>query len=232
MVKPIEIRDERVRAFAKEQSFGMTMLTVRGELKGPAVVQAAKYGNLKVTEATDDTGADLAIKDDSFFKTNQPELKSISQFERNDDRLFFNVRLKNPARTAKKVSLKGALDLLVGGKRVNADFAKVRSLAGTELKNPDLAALGIKIKLAKVDKSVNYIMEGNLGLIDEVIVLDSAGKKMENGGHGTFSIGKGPPTHTINFAQDIPADATLRFVLLKDAKTLTVPITFTNLELP
>jgi len=232
-VRPIEVREDRVRQLVKERSFGnVSVLTVRGELKGSAVTQAAKFGNLKVTEANDDTGADLISKDDFFSKTNRPEMKSIDKYERQEDRLPFDIRLKTTARIAKKISLKGSIDLLIGGKRANADFPKLRSLAGTELKHVELAALGIKIKLVKVEKSaIEYTIDGNQGPIDEVVLLDKSGKKIESTA-GTFSVGKGPVIHQNNFAQEIGADSTLRIVLLKDAKTVTVPIAFANLELP
>jgi hypothetical protein len=231
-VRPVEIRDERVKTLEKNQFAGNNSLSVRGQLQGPAVKQASKYGNLKVSEAKDDTGADLIVKGDSFSATNQPDLKAIDDFARKEDKLDFDIRLKTTARAAKILSVKGSIDLIVGGTRVNADFPKVKALANSELKHAELTALGLKIKLAKVEKSINYTMEGNETSIEEIVLLDKSGKKIDSQGSSSFSIGKGPRTFDMSFGQAIDPDATLRITLLKGAKPLTVPFAFDKLELP
>ncbi|MBL8794464.1 MAG: hypothetical protein JNM56_11205 [Planctomycetia bacterium] len=230
--RPVEVREERTRTLEKTVFAGTNALTVKAVLQGPAVKQAAKFGNIKVSEARDDTDADLIVKGDSFNATNQPELKPISDFNRKDDQLTFDLRLQPPARAAKSVTVKGTVDLIVGGTRVNADFPKVKALANTELNHAELAALGVKLKLAKIEKSINYTMEGNEAVIEEIVLLDKAGKKIESQGRGSFRLGKGPKTFDISFGQPIDADATLRITLLKGAKQVAVPFTFDKLQLP
>jgi hypothetical protein len=230
--RPVEVRDERVKTLEKTMFGGSNALTVRGVLQGPAVKQASKYGNLKVSEAKDDTGTDLIVKGDSFSATNRPDLNPISDFARKDDKLNFDVKLKTPLRTAKSISVKGTIDLVVGGERVHADFPKVKALANSELKHAELTALGLKFKLAKVEKSISYTMEGNEALIEEILLLDKTGKKVPSQGTSSFRLGKGPKNYDIGFGQAIDADATLRITLLKGARQVAVPFAFDKLELP
>ncbi len=230
--RPLELREERVKPLEKTAFSGMSALTIRAELKGPAVKQAAKYGNLKVSDARDDGGTDLFLKDDPFFGTNYPDMKLVDDFSRKEDRLGFSIRLKTAPRTAKKLSVKGSLDLLVAGTRVNADFPKVRSLSGSELKHPELEALKVKIKITKVEKTLDYVLEGSDSLIEEIVLLDKAGKKINTAGTGSFSFGKGSKAYQLHFAQPIDATATLRVTVLKGARVVTVPFVFSNLELP
>lgn len=232
VARPVEVHDERVKTLEKTLFAGSNALTVRGVLQGPAVKQASKFGNLKVSEAKDDTGADLIVKGDSFAATNRPDLNAISDFARKDDKLNFDIKLKTPIRAAKSISVKGTIDLVVGGARVNADFPKVKALANSELKHAELTALGLKFKLAKVEKSISYTMEGNEALIEEIVLLDKAGKKIESQGTSSFSFGKGPKNYDLGFGQAIDPDATLRITLLKGAKQVAVPFAFDKLELP
>jgi hypothetical protein len=189
-----------------------------------------------VTEAADDTGATLIVADGAGFGlTNQPELKDVNEYNRNKQGIEFDVRLKNPARTAKSVSVKGTVQLIVGGQKGSVDIPGVDFNAEKELSAPELTEAGLKLGLRKaafgIGKGLSLTIEGNGGVFlglelvqgDKVIPL-------QKGGWSSFN--KGPRIYSFSPKGDAKLEGTLRVLLLKGAETLTVPFAAEKLELP
>jgi len=250
-VKATNLNENRGKQLLKEDGFfysNNSSLSISAQLQGPTAKEAVKIGNLKVSEATDDLKADLVRtgKDafDSYNDTNQPAFRTIEEFSRrgkDKDVLSFFVQLAAPARAAKKVSAKGSIDLLVGGKVEAIEFPKLRSLEGTQLKHADLDSAGLKLNVVKPEKNafkpeqhIVLKMEGDEKALNEFVLVDAAGKKIEGAHVSTFPDFKDRKIKnvTVSMQSAIPADAKLQIKLLKGFKTVTVPFEFKDIELP
>ncbi len=232
----------------KTTGFNSEDLSLVLELKGPTVKDAFKHGNLKVTLGEDDLKTDLVrrlAKGETFgYTSDQPELKRFEDYLRTGegkDLMRVYVNLKAPPRAAKNVSIKGSYDLLVGGTPGTAEFPKVRALEGTTLKNADLDAIGLKVNVLKPGKNffgkpeqtLLLTYEGDDRLVSEVNVLDGAGKKIEGNLYSNVDfMNKKLKNVSFNCNSSIPADAKLQIKVAKDAKSVTVPFEFKNVELP
>jgi len=234
---PSGLMESRNKALEKNSFFGGAQLSLTFKISGPGVLAAVKIGNVKVTEATDDTGTSLIGKgSNGEIQSEQPDMRTVGQYERNKDVMSQYVWLKAPPRSAKSVSFKGSVDLLVGGTPANAEFAGIDPWAEKELAHAELEAVGIKVKLHKSAfnnaSAINFVLEGNTNLINSVEYVDSAGKVAKSQNSGWSKFGNGPKVTTYYFQEKLAAGGTLRFVVLKGAKTVTVPLVLEKTDLP
>ena len=253
VAKAISISETRTKPLEKENVFfgPQSNLYLQGKLSGQAVKDAVKYGNLKMTEAVDDQKTDLILKKDpnTFSTTDQPDYNPIRDFERDQktkDDLRFSINLKAPPRTAKKVSIKGSIDLL-SGTPTTLEVEKAKSLEGTELKSPELEALKLKATFVKPGKNffgkpdqvlmIKFDGDERPIMEQETFLVDGKGKKL----HEAFGVSwefRQPDTKEksrtlwISCNGPIPADAKLQLKFLKAPKVTTVPFEFKDIELP
>jgi hypothetical protein len=233
---PVALQELRIRKLDPKQKVGTESIWVRTELVGDLIKQSVKSGNLKVVEARDDQGIDL-IGTMGSAQTLQPAMKALLAAERASGRIDFEIKMKAPGRGAKSLSVKGSIDLLVVGERVNVDVV-VKSGSEVELKHAELEAAGLKLKTAKTDavkngeKMVGLIVEGNEFNLLDVELVDGAGKAVRAGAPLVLPAKSQVKARFYTFPDKVPSEYTLRAVVAKGSRTVTVPFDFAKLELP
>jgi hypothetical protein len=231
------VNEQRTKKVDKGFFSGFEGLTLRFQLSGPAVKDAVRVGNLKVEAARDNLGTDLIIAESTFNATNQPDFTEIGRFERRDDKMERDVRLKVPPRGAAKVAVKGSIDLIVGGADADVDFAAVKLREERTLEHADLTAAGFKVRIVKAvfgggDKQLSCVFEGDDRMFREMALVDSAGKVTKLEGRGWYRSGSGPRIRSFGGSGALPAEAVLRIIVRKGAVSVTVPFSFESVELP
>jgi hypothetical protein len=237
-LSPVKLYEQRNKFLAKRTSIGgYQRLEVRLQLEG--IKDVHTYGNLKVTEAKTDTGADLIRRpkdEGAFFAvTDMPYFNVVSDYQAKSGKLAVDVILHVTPRGAKKVSLKGSLDLLIGGKQTHIDFANFRDLEALE--NEALTAVGLKIskskeKPRKTDTQLIFSTEGDKSALVEIGLVDASGAKIQtSGGYSYSSARSRGGSYFLSSSQKIPKDAKLRVTFIKGGKRTTLPFAY-DLELP
>ncbi len=216
---------------------GFERLELRLELKN--IKDVRSYGNLRITEAKTDTGVDLIRrpkdKEAFFGTTNRPIFETPTQYESRSGKVWIEVLFDKTPRTATKVTIRGSLDVLMGGKPADIDFANISKLQGTTLQNKKFTAAGmtIKVKKARYKNKVELIASGNNSILSDITVVDNAGKKISS---RTISYSyKGTSDkcfYRITSSQKIPADAKLRVIIIQGGRIHTLPIRLKNYNLP
>jgi hypothetical protein len=241
----IAINEYRSRSFTKDPFAGLDTLKVIGQLHGPPVKAAYKFGNLKVASAVDDLKNVLVLRPkdgvSAFHTSDQPELRLIQEYERprGTDRLQFSLELKTTPRRAKTVSVNGTIDLMTGTP-MSVEFARVKSLEGSDLSNADLDALKLKVRVVKPGKDflgkpaemLVLRLEGDDRPVIEYNLLDAAGKKLNTFHPFVYPNADKSRGLTFDLGKNVPADATLQIKFLKGVKVTTVPFEFKQTELP
>jgi hypothetical protein len=234
----LRLHEQRNKFLAKGTSIGgyeRLGITLRLE----AIKDVRSYGNLKVTEAKTDTGADLIRRPKdkgSFFGvTNMPSFNIVYDYQAKSGQIDFEVVLHRTPRGAKKVRLEGSLDVLIGGKPAHIDFANFR---GTEaLEDEALTTAGLKISTSKdrknTDTQLTYSIAGDNSALLEISLVDAAGMKIKTSGGYYYSSSsyRGGGSYSLSSSQKIPKDAKLRVTLIKGGKKTTLPFAF-DLQLP
>jgi len=233
----VMLKEQRNKFLAKNTSIGgYERLAVRVRLEG--IKEVRSYGNLKVTEAKTDTGTDLVRgpKDEGAFFgiTDQPTFQLVQPYQAKSGKVEVEIVLRKTPREAMKVSLKGSLDLLIGGKPSDVEFPNFRTMEGAALKNEAFTDVGLKIILTRgvnTDTQLRFTIEGNNSILQEIGLVDAAGKKLQTSGYFS-STGRGEGSYHLSSPQKIPNDAKLRVTVIKGGKISTLPLVFENLPLP
>jgi hypothetical protein len=233
------LREQRNKSLAKYTSIGgYERLEVRLQLEGLKGVRS--YGDLKVTEAKADTGADLIRRPKDrgafFAVTGMPYFRVVPDYQAKSGTAEVEVILHKAPRGAKKVSLKGGLDVLTGGEPTHIDFANFRDVEA--LKDNALTAAGLKIskskeKTANTDTQLTYSIEGDNSTLLEISLIDASGKKIKTSGGYYYSRSpfRGGGSYSLTSSQKIPKDAKLRVTLIKGGNRTMLPFAY-DLELP
>jgi hypothetical protein len=198
------------------------------------------YGNLNVTEAKTDTGADLIRrrKDPKavFGITNVPGFLAVRDGEAKSGKIDVQIELFTAPRAAKKFKLKGTIEVLVGGETTNIDIPDIVAKKDKDvLEHEAFKAAGLKIvvssRFGKDEKSFYYTIEGNDSIVKETTVVDASGKVIpaSRGIAGSRTSGQ---THYVSSPKKLPKDAKLRVTIYKGGKISKLPFEFDNIELP
>jgi hypothetical protein len=234
----IRLYEQRNKFLAKQTSIGgYERLAVTLRLEG--IKDVRSYGNLKITEAKTDTGANLirrAKDEGSFFAiTNVPSFDVVRDYQAKSGKVDFDVILHRTPRGSKKVSLKGSLEVLTGGEPTHIDFANF--LGPGALEDDALTAVGLKISTNKdgrnTDTQLSYSISGDNSALVEISLIDASGTKIKTtGGYYYYrSSSRGGGSYSLSSLQKIPKDAKLRVTLIKGGKRTTLPFAY-DLELP
>jgi hypothetical protein len=199
------------------------------------------YGNLNVTEAKTDTGADLIRhrkdKKAIFGITNVPGFLAIRDYQAKTGMIDVQIELFTAPRTAKTFKLKGTIDVLVGGEPTDIDIPNIVTKEEKEvLEHKAFSAAGLKIIMARWpfgnnENRVAYTIEGNNSIVKEITVVDASGKVIP-ASHSSAGSRTSGQTHFVTSSRKLPRDAKLRVTIYKGAKTLKLPFEFDNIELP
>jgi len=234
--KAAGVQELRIKKYTPDTKLGNDSLWVRVEIEGPAVAKALKYGNLKITKAVDDAGTDLHNAAGPNA-SDSVAMKAYSRLDRKSGKLPIDVKMKAPPRGAKSIALQGSIDLLTASDTTKAEFAGTKVDTEIDLKDPALEAAGVKIRVVKApgpknEKALTLLIDGNEDSFEDV-EIDFAGKPARPASTAVAkAAGNKPRNRYFYFADKLPESFTLRVLLLKGAKTVTVKIDFEKLELP
>lgn len=236
-VSPVGLQALRVKNYRPMGLGYSEVILLRVALEGQAVKDGFRYGNVAVSEAKDDAGNDLRITTGpATSHTDKVGTYLLNKPEKTAGAVLFDIRMKHPAPAAKGYSLKGTLEVHSIEARVNADISGVKPGEEGDLKHVELEAAGLKVKVVKPaskdDKTIVLHIEGDDSKIDgyEIVADGKAAKaavKVLKGAKGDAA-----KDRWLQFADKLPAELTLRVVLLKGLKSRTVPFEFSKLELP
>jgi hypothetical protein len=232
--------EERYKSADKKDTFTYVS-HLRATFRMDGCKNVRSYGNLKVSEAKADTGEDLVLRSkDPRVVTGISDVRgftAVQDYQIKSGRIDVRVELNAAPRAAKTFTLKGTVELLVGGEPTNVDFADVLSKEDNEaLKDDAFTAAGLKVTVLKekggsTGRSVRYAVEGNNSIVKEINVVDADGKVLPVG-HTWYPTGTGGTSHVRTSSQQLPKDAKLRVTIYKGAKTVKVPFAFDGVELP
>lgn len=247
--KPTEIVETRIEKLIKDDrmfSSEHSGVAVKLRIAGAAVNNAAAYGKLKLTEAIDDTGADLrpkpAAKMVAFGGAGDGDrFTEIHRFGmREDDKsresFDMSIDLVLPARKATRiVSLKGTFEVQAGGQEKLVTVANPKSLTGKSIDDPVLKSAGLTVQIespkgAGGTNSLPLKVKGNSAAIKKVEIVDAAGKSISD---QSMSMGTGDErttTYTLN--KPLDDTITLKIHVLAGLKNVNVPFDLKNLALP
>jgi hypothetical protein len=133
---------------ARESQF-QTLWRVEGE----RVTEAARTGNIILTEAIDDTGKSL-FDPNSYteeYRTTT-RLLGLTPEQIRHTGVRAQCGMNSPSRSAHSISLKGSLLLVLAPKREEITVANPLQYVGKNIENPRLKELGIVIRVVPIDE--------------------------------------------------------------------------------
>lgn len=224
---------------------------------GPAVQGARRYGEFKIEKAVDDTGTDLTTPGagptvwNAMHEVRAPMVFGPQKDEPKPTGFDFDLKLPTPsARSAKSMSLKATMQVLVGGEKKIITVKPIKANLGKTLDDPALAAVGVKITLVDPakgagtgtvgrlmgigsPKGVTLHIVGDPDAIASVEIVDASGKRAS---HDSMSRSKTGVTNekTITYFLDKPPtdDLALNIEVWPGQKRITVPIELKDVQLP
>lgn len=231
---------------APSQSSGVTLtLYVEGE----AFKSASRYGNWRITEAADDTGRTLKVREEvadtpGFVEEKQEHKREINAFElkalREKGAKFvpLELELTLPARKATKISrIKGSVDVVCGETQL-VKIGKLTGLTGKKAEDPVLKAAGLELEiLGPIEDENNSLAveySGNLeARVDELFepeIVDKDGKSALQSSDGVTFGGKNKRQYALK--QKLDDTLVLQCRVITNQKTVTVPFELKDVELP
>jgi hypothetical protein len=224
---------------------GQVTLTLR--LAGAEVSGAREYGRLRITEATDDTGA--SIKPEQFSAGDEFMPLPGSAFGDAPDASRppeLQVALAAPPRTATRIArVKGELYVKAGGRTDVVTVAAVSDRIGKPVVHPALKAARLTVaivdpKTAKPEDGLPPDAAGGNTLTVKIVGDNSAVKRIEVvGPHGqSVSPGRSSSTsgnitiHTLMLERTLDASMSLKIETLSGQKLVRVPLDLKDIPLP
>jgi len=242
-LKPCRIEETRSTQFIKDNMGGFPdSLKITLSLSGPEAATAVSYGELKIEEAVDNTGASLiSTKKDPFNKgdkfqefSNAFSRKNAMEDKRPVADPQIEINLAPAKRDAKKIArLRGAVSITGQGTLKTVELTGLKPGDKKKMDLPANAGVTITTNINK-DGNQNELeveITGSEDAIDSLEVLDASGKKISNGA-SSWSMGTGPVHRTLNLEK--PLDATMKLVakVSVDRKTIKVPFDLKDINLP
>ncbi len=215
-------------------------LEIALKISGPELAEC-KALRVVVKGAKDDAGKAVEVEEDRFNEGGfQPPQKGFGSGgfgggsgEKKKDEFELKMEFKNPARSAKSITVDGAVELLVPSKdptaTVTADVAKE---AGKALDNAALKAAGVSITLKEVKGSdVGYIITDPNKKVAAVEFCSPDGKTLESNGRSTNGFA-GKKDVGISLKDAAPAGVTAKIYLLTAKSVVSVPLKTLPMTLP
>jgi len=211
----------------------MSNLTIDLLLSGKELLQFKGY-KIAVDKAVDDTGRNLIMNDRSGSNDGSfSELrKPLGSYVATEDERGVDLRLQNPAREAKTVSLSGTLFF----HSPTADPAslitvKPRDLLNQAVDHPALKEAKIKIVFQKIeDDSVKYSMSDPSKKVASIQLYDGDGKRIHPNSWSKFG-SEESQTCTIN-VKKLPQVFEARFHLVTEKSVIKLPWKLDQVALP
>ncbi len=246
-VTPIHIAESRSKVLVapKKDDGGMVMFADSGvvvtvRIEGEQAKGATHYGQIKITEAVDDTGKSLKPSEDRASFAGEDGFTEITRMRMGDEKprnmeTKIDLRLEVPARNATKIArLKGSFQVKAGGQEKVVSVPKVKALLGQSLKDPALAAAKLQIKLAKAgepggEPTLTMEVTGPIAAIQNADVLDAKGAKVNN---GYSKSGGETTTYALTLERPLDDTMTLKLSLIVGQKIVDVPLDLKDIPLP
>ena len=236
-VQPTQVVETRVRQLVKgdQPAWDAPDLMVHLRITGRDIKLAKMAEPPTITEAKDDTGADLMPpKDDLSRDEHAPFLMGIGERDDPKDAVDVPLHLKVPARNAKSIAtLKGQVTLLAGGQEKAVSTADLAKLADKDIDSADLKAAGITVRIVGVEaegKKLKLRVSGAVQAIKSGDVLDGGESIVQ--GTGVTTDEKGNTETTYDLSKPLDAKTTLKIAVIVGQKKLVVPFALKGIELP
>ncbi len=222
------------------------MLILSIELQGEDVMQAIKFGKLRISTAKDDKGkslkqiaAGLYNSVDSFVKIDRGIMFGMMLMQSSDipkDRIRFDLNLELSSRDARKIELIEGSVKLKTGKTNDIIIDSVKLKEGSTIKSKILQECGIAIKITpdpnklKGAKSVSFEAQGNLSSLLEIKLIDTTGFNLDiiQGWQGSNE----RRAYTLEADNVLGDDTILKLTTISNQQTITIPLEFKNVPLP
>ncbi len=242
-ITPVEVTETRAKQFAKTKFPSNTQLKLLVHVEGDGINDAASFGNVQISEATDNAKGNMKPKKKFVSSSGRNDFKSIrsgmlGMLQVKDEEGFrIHLELEPSLRKATKISrLKGTFQVLAGGEKKTVKVTKLTGLLGESLDDPILAEAGLKVRLLKPKssdraKTLSVEVKGDQSVLSGTPkLLDDRGKSASDsrwsGGSDKLQ------TYHLGLRKSLDDAMTLEINLVIGQKTLTVPFDLRNIELP
>ncbi|MCL2645716.1 MAG: hypothetical protein FWD61_01780 [Phycisphaerales bacterium] len=240
-IRLFRIEEKRSIQFVKDISHPADAIQITLSLSGPEASAATHYGELKLEEAVDNTGANLIPAKDSFINnaTKFQEFSNAFFRENHMDKSRpvadpqIEINLASAKRTATKIArLRGTISLSDKGTLKTAELTGLKPGDKKKMDLPTNAGVTITTDIKKGNnlRELKVEITGNADAIDSLELFDAAGKKVNI---GYWSTGDGLVYRTINLI-DKPLDETMKLVakISVDRKITKIPFDLKDIVLP
>jgi hypothetical protein len=239
-VVPYFVEEHRSATLHDDQvSRGTPRLEVTVGLVGPEAESADKYGEVKIDEATDDTGANLLTGTDTWDSGKLQEYANAFFRQHNfggrpTPAPEVAISLPPPKRSATKIArLRGSLSLAEGGTTNRVELSGLKGAGKKTLPVPEKAHATVVASVAAGDnvRSVEVEITGDENAVESLEVFDAAGQKVSTG-TSTWAFNGGPPHRVVGLSR--PVDDSLKLVakIITDRKITKVPFDLKDIPLP
>lgn len=254
-VTPVELVETRAKQFKQKVKFAAeSELKLTLYVEGDKVNDATSYGKIEFDEVADDAGGDLKPKKKKgmfSFGGGGDEFTSLRngqmgmRQEKGEDGFRMELKIAASSRKATKISrLKGQFQVLAGGEKKTVAVKKVKSHIGKKIEDPALKAAGLEVRIVDPKKkqggafdfgmgggdSLPIEFKGDLNVLQEVEIVDAAGKSVTSGYMSTGSDDK--KTYSYDLKKPLDDKMTVKIELMVGLKTITVPFDLKDIELP
>lgn len=209
-------------------------LEIALKVSGPELAEC-KGMRVVVKDAKDDAGKAVKPEEDRFNEGgfDAPQKAFGGGFgEQKKDEFQLKMNFENPLRSAKTITIDGAVELLIPAKDpagvVSAVIAKE---AGKALENEALKGAGVAITMkAAKGNDVGYTISDPNKKVASVEFF-SGDKALESNGRMSSGFG-GKKDVTITLRDKAPADVTAKIYLVTSKSVVTVPVKLQAVALP
>ncbi|MGF1582645.1 MAG: hypothetical protein ACFCD0_25255 [Gemmataceae bacterium] len=234
---PTYLYEQRNRKVAKGAGVaGFERCEIRLDMT--KIQDVRSYGNLNITKATTNTGVNLirGPKDNNAFfgTTNIPTFRKVSTYQTKSGKIRIKIILNKTPREATILNVQGSVDVLLGGKTVNVDFAGLQKLQQTKLVHKKFQEGGLRLRMKRFYGQSRFTMiaEGNNSIVSDISVVDKTGKTISSR-TSVYTWGRRPDEteYTVNCPSPIPVDAKLRVTIFEGGKLQSLPIQLNKVKL-
>jgi hypothetical protein len=250
-VQVVRVDEQRVKELGPDASqaaqTGQVTLTLR--LGGAELAGATEYGRLRITEATDDTGASIkpeqaAFSGDLFLPLGSAFGVADAQAAPKPPEI--QVSLAAPSRSATSVArVKGDVQVKAGGRAAVVKVADIAPRVGKRVDDPALKAARLTVTIvdprtarpedgvppdAATGNTVTVKIVGDNSVVKRIEVVGADGQSVSP---GRSSSGSGDTmVHTLILERPLEASMALKIDVLSGQKLVRVPLDLKSVPLP
>lgn len=253
-VKVVRVEESRVKELLEDadpsQGTMLSQVTLTLRLEGPEIAGATEYGQPRITQASDDTGASLKpepLGAGDFFMPLQSGAFASSDEQAAARPTEVRVSLNAPQRNAAKITrVRGEVRVKAGGEKKVVMVAGVNGRIGKRVDDPALKAAKLTVTVldpkAQEDGerfgadagpgggAVSVKITGDNSVVKQVDVVGPDGQSISQ---GRSTAGSGNTTvYSVMFDRELDQSMSLKIELLTGQKVVRVPIDLRDVPLP